>query len=136
MKYIHTTKTINSIEIDEEMIPLIQLLWKNDIRTYCSCQGGPLDPEEYDPDGDGDDSVFLEGESNVTDIDSTYYMDVNGNLCEYKLLIIHKDDLTKFQQVVCDIMSQFNILVGSGGYMLEWINNCPPYKDLLTIYWE
>lgn len=34
-------KRADRVEIDERLVPLLQLLWSRGIETNCSCQGGP-----------------------------------------------------------------------------------------------
>lgn len=117
MEYIHQTVNINGIDIDVDIAPLIKKLWNEGVRTYFSCQGGILDPNEYDE----------------RTLNPWFYYKKDGNLYEFRSLIIHKDDFEKFKQIanLDFIMSE----PGSHGYALEWIKNRPDNNDLLYVYW-
>lgn len=125
MEYKHNTVIINDIEIDEGIKDLIIKLWENNIRTYSCCQGGILDPNEWDYDD------FVDEDGNIEE--EEYYLNENNELCEYAHIIIHKDDLEKFKII---FNNEFEIIEGSNGYMLEWIENLPDQKDLLYLFWE
>ncbi len=126
---VHKTTTINGIDIDKSIAPLITELWLRGVRTYESCGGGKLNIAEL---GFKDVTDFVAQGNSVSNPESDFFL-YQGEVYEKAFIVSHVDDLPTLLELLSgrDINVELN---STGGYMLnEYVDNPPEDHECVFI---
>lgn len=128
---IHECITINGIELDKSIAPLITELWLMKVRTYQCCGGGKVDLAAA---GFKDVQDFIFQGNSVTDPSGAFYL-FQGVVYEKAYIITHKDDLEKLLRAIPN--SDPYVEYGTGGYVLsEYCDNPCSNDDAVFVMFK